>query len=321
MHVLRTGLGRVNSGVGGHSHAGTRPVSPRRICALQLHAGTADRLARGHKDLRSCVACSSEWVGGRRLPHPAELASNSGLLTNESGQRLAALRSTVQFANLLQRDVPGPGPASYLTAGVHSSFELMARAHGRSPTSSFLFCTLFSDALFSDTLGLPHAAYLDSPHWREWEVAVGRYRTLFVAFGIRSQDILLRLPNRRLYIGPHVQEYLAGLDTEWEERPTRCTLGVQDALEEGIAPPPFPVQAAPPPRGTESTIENEPRLKRQLEQEHEAPGSSENPQDEGSGNTMPEEQPGTPRARSEAASTTPEVTVPSNWGGEGGGTR
>ena len=200
----------------------------------------ADRLARGHIDPRSCVACSSEWVGGRRPPHPAELASNSGLPSNESGQRWAAPSSAVQFADLIQRDVPGPGPASYLTTGVYSSFDLMVRAHRRRPTSSFLLCSLFSDAQ-----GLPQGAYLDFSRSREWEVAVDRYRTLFVAFGIRSQDILLRLPNRRLYIGPLVQEYWAGLDAEWEERLTRWTLGVQDALDEGIAPPPFPGQAAP----------------------------------------------------------------------------
>ena len=190
MHVLRTGSGRVNSGVGGHSQADTRPVPPRRVfvhssCMLER----AGRLARGHIDPRSCVACSSGGAGGRRPPHPAELASSSGPPTNESGQRWAALRSAAQFADLLQRDVPGPGPASYLTTGVYSSFEIMIRAHGRSPTSSFLLCSLFSDAL-----GLPQEAYLNFPRSREWEVAVDRYRTLFVAFGIRAQDILLQLP-------------------------------------------------------------------------------------------------------------------------------
>ena len=175
-----------------------------------------DRLARGHIDLKSSAACSSEWAGGRRPPYPTELASSSGLPTNESGQRWAALRSTIQSADLLQRDVPGPGPASYLTAGVYSSFELMVCAHGRNPTSSFLLCSLFSDVL-----GLPQEGYLDSPLSREWEVAVDLYRTLFAAFGIRSQDILLRLPNRRLYIGTQVQEYLAGLDVEWGEHLTR----------------------------------------------------------------------------------------------------
>ena len=79
-------------------------------------------------------------------------------------------------------------------------------------------------------------------------MAVDHYRKLCIAFGIQSQDILLRLSNRRLYIGPHVQEYLAGLDAEWEERLTQWVFGVQDVLEEGIGPPPFPVQAAPSPR-------------------------------------------------------------------------
>lgn len=35
---------------------------------------------------------------------------------------------------------------------------------------------------------------------------VSRYRTLFAAFEVQSQDISLRLPSRRLCIGPHVQE-------------------------------------------------------------------------------------------------------------------
>lgn len=39
--------------------------------------------------------------------------------------------------------------------------------------------------------------------------------------GIRSQDTLLRLTNRRLYIGPHGQEHLADLVAEWEKRLTR----------------------------------------------------------------------------------------------------
>ena len=68
----------------------------------------------------------------------------------ESGGRREALWSTMQFADLLQRVVPGPGPASYLTTGVYDSFELMIRSQGRTPTLSFLLCSLFSDAM-----GLP----------------------------------------------------------------------------------------------------------------------------------------------------------------------
>ena len=63
---------------------------------------------------------------------------------------------------------------------------------------------------------------------QEWESAVSRYRTLFTAFEIRPQDVFLRLPNRRLYIGVHVQEYLAGLDSEWERHRTRWVLAVKN---------------------------------------------------------------------------------------------
>ena len=62
-------------------------------------------------------------------------------------------------------------------------------------------------------------------------------------------------------LGHRAQEYLAGLDAQWEERLTRWTRGVQGALEEGIAPPLFSVQAAPSLRGTESTIESDPMLR------------------------------------------------------------
>ena len=108
------------------------------------------------------------------------------------------------------------------------------RTHGSSPTSSFLLCPLFGDAL-----GLPQGAYLDFPRPREWRAAAGHYREIFPAYGIRPQDTVLRHPNRRIYILPHVQEFLAGLDSTWEDHLTRWTLGVRNALEEGEALPPF----------------------------------------------------------------------------------
>ena len=112
------------------------------------------------------------------------------------------------------------------------------RTHGSSPASSFLLRSLFGDAL-----GLPQGAYLDFPRPREWRAAVGHYREIFAAYGIRPQDTVLRLPNRRIYILPHVQEFLAGLDSTWEDRLTRWTLGVRNALEEGEALLPFPTAA------------------------------------------------------------------------------
>ena len=53
-------------------------------------------------------------------------------------------------------------PASYVTTGSHATFELTVRTHGRSPTSSFLLCSQFSDAL-----SLPQRAYLDFPRPKE----------------------------------------------------------------------------------------------------------------------------------------------------------
>ena len=163
------------------------------------------------------------------------------------------MRSTKQFADLLQRGAPGSGSDSYLTTGVYSSFELMVGAHGRSPTSSYLLCSLLRDAQ-----GLPQGVYLDLYRSREWGVAVGRYRTLLAAFGIQAQDILLRLTNWRLYVGPHVQSYLARLDGEWEERLTRWTPAIQIALAEGVELPLFPLDAVHPPRGTRTVPKSGP---------------------------------------------------------------
>ena len=183
----------------------------------------ADRLARGHTDLRSCVACSCERAGGRRPIHLAELAR--GLPMTESGGRWAALRNTMQCADLLQRDVPGPGPASYLTTGVHGSFEFMVRSQWRIQTFSFLLCSLLSDAL-----GLPQATYLDFPRSRELEVAVGRYRALFR----RVRDPIAGCPapvNKRVAI--HLAQRPRILPSR-KERLTRWTLRVLNVLERKV---------------------------------------------------------------------------------------
>ena len=106
----------------------------------------------------------------------------------EPGERWAELRSTMQFSDL-QRDVPGPGPARYLTTGVYSSFELMVRAHGRSRTSSFLLYSLFSDAR-----GLSQRAYLDFARPRQWEAADGRYGALIAALDITGYPAPVNKP-------------------------------------------------------------------------------------------------------------------------------
>ena len=106
----------------------------------------------------------------------------------------------------------------------------------------FPLCSLYSDAL-----GLLSHAYLDFPRSRERKAAVSRYRTFFAVFEIRSQNVLLR----RFYIRPHVQEYLVGFDSVWEEHLTRWVLAVQNALRTDGALPPFPASEAAPPEGEE----------------------------------------------------------------------
>ena len=96
-------------------------------------------------------------MGGKKPASPSGEAG-PGVAHVPVGESWPAAGSILQFAELLQEGVPRLDPASYVTTGSHDTFELMVRAHGRSPTSLFLLCFLFSDAL-----GLPSQAYLDSP--------------------------------------------------------------------------------------------------------------------------------------------------------------
>ena len=167
--------------------------------------------------------------------------------------RWGAVRGALQFATRVQRHISGLELASYVATGIYGTFELMLHTHGKSSTSSFLLCPLLCDAL-----DLPQGAYLDFPRPREWGTAAGRYCTLFAAYAIQPQDILLRLQNQRIYIAPHVQQYLVGLDAECEERLTRWTLGVRSALEAGDALPSFSTAMAATPERTGRTRENDP---------------------------------------------------------------
>ena len=97
----------------------------------------AEHLARRRADPRPCVACRLARPGGNRSPHPAALARR--LPMAGFGERWAVVRSALQFTVLFQRGVPGLEPASYETTGVHSTFQLTVRAHGRSPNFLVFF--------------------------------------------------------------------------------------------------------------------------------------------------------------------------------------
>lgn len=94
-----------------------------------------------------------------------------------------------------------------------------------------------------------------------------------------------------------MQQYLVGLDAEWEEGSTRWTVGVQIALEEDAALPFFPVEVATSPIGTGLVLESDKIVREELEQERPAPGATESHQKAGNGDTAREEQPGTPQPR------------------------
>lgn len=124
--------------------------------------------------------------------------------------------------------------------GHFDSFEAMVRAHGRSSTSSYLLVTLFCDVV-----GMDAGDYIYFPRNRSEDDGrdqmVQRYRLSFYAHGIKPHMVLLQLPGGRIYIAPHVQEYLAHLDPECESYLTFYTVGVHEALARHGAPiPPFP---------------------------------------------------------------------------------
>ena len=58
----------------------------------------------------------------------------------EQGGGKVAVRIALQFTALLQRGDLGTEPVSYITTGFHTTFS------SRGPTSSFVLCSLFSDA-------------------------------------------------------------------------------------------------------------------------------------------------------------------------------
>lgn len=239
----------------------------------------------------------------------------------EPAGRWAALGSTTQFAGLRQRTVFGPGPASYLTTGVYSSFEVMVRAHGRDKTPLRLSCAMCSAMLwacFKEQIITP------PPPGREWEATAARQRVLLTAFDIQTTGH--RAPVNQpeaLRVGTLG---LACRDTWWVSTPsgknilTRWDLGVQHALEEGVALPVFRWRGRLY-REERSyvVLESDPVVREQLEQDCVASGVTEIRQIAGSRHNTPAQKPGIPRTRSKVESATPEVAVPTPSNERGGG--
>ena len=73
----------------------------------------AFRLACGHADPQSCVACRFEWPARNRPLHPAELAED--LLRPRPGVRWSVVAGALQFAAHLEEGGPRLESASYAT--------------------------------------------------------------------------------------------------------------------------------------------------------------------------------------------------------------
>ena len=124
-------------------------------------------------------------------------------------------------------------------AGYFDTFEAMVRANGMIPTASWLLVTLFCDVF-----GMDRSVYISFPRDRTegngWDRMAQRYRSAFYAHGIRPYQVLLRLPRGRLYIAPHVKEYLSHLDMACESHLTYYINDVRSALSNSGQPlPPF----------------------------------------------------------------------------------
>ena len=110
-------------------------------------------------------------------------------------------------------------------------------------------------------------------------------------------------------IGGQVQEFLAGLHAEWEERLTRWTLVVRNTLEAGDALPPFPTAAVATSGDADPALAGEPVIRGQEDQGDTAGGSVENRQAEGNRDVTLGGQEGTPRTIASAATATPTTAM------------
>ena len=128
---------------------------------------------------------------------------------------------------------------------------------------------------------------------------------------------MLQLPNRRLYIGPHVQEFLAGLHVEREECLIRWTLGVRHALEAGDALPPFPTATVDTLVAVGPGMDGEPLIMGRNGQGRTAGGAIVNRQTTGNRDATLKRQVGNPRTTPSADTSPTTVTSTRSCDGEG----
>ena len=113
-------------------------MRPRKLGARPLHAGS-----RGTPRQRACRSealrrVSFDVAGRQPTSPPGGVGCRAAHVRAGGKVGGGEERIAIRVRPLFQRGVPGPGPASFATAGVYNAFRPMVGAHGRSPTSSFL---------------------------------------------------------------------------------------------------------------------------------------------------------------------------------------
>ena len=127
-----------------------------------------------------------------------------------------------------------PAGSSHVTTDSHNTFELMVRAHGRSLTSSSPYASC-------------PATFWAYPRWRISIPPTRKQRQAATVpcsqrWRFKRKTSCFGCVNHRLLIGPHVQDYLVGVESEWDEHLPRWVLAVQNELRTDAGLPPFPAR-------------------------------------------------------------------------------
>ena len=209
----------------------------RRVHASCLLRRAA-ALASGHRDpfpCRDCAVCQPyPW-----LPTPAAVAGERALqersiATEQRGRSMTAVKNAIVFARMLRTRAVLP-PRAYTPGKSFTSLDDLVRQQGGCETSSYILCPLFGDVL-----GLPQNAFAEFPRTSGWNAAVEAYRPLLQVVGATPDKVVVLLSGKRLYILPHVQEYLLDLHGPWSETLGQWTFDARRSLLEHRDPPPFP---------------------------------------------------------------------------------
>ena len=208
----------------------------RRVYASCLLRRAA-ALASGERDPFPCRDCAV-WQPYPWLPTPAAVAGERALqgrsiATEQRGRSMTTVKNAIIFARMLcTRAVLSP--RAYTPGKLFTSLADLVWQQGGCETSSYILCPLFGNVL-----GLPQNAFAAFPRKSGWNAAVKAYRPPFQVVGATPDKVVVLLSGKRLYILPHVQDYLLDLHGPWNETLSQWTFDARRSLLEHRDSPPF----------------------------------------------------------------------------------